>query len=413
MAFDGLKIPDSSWLLNSKVQSLPGAAMNGLEQASQMKDLFAKSNLDQIQLDQAQRTQQAQQAKDALIQQFPQTPQGQQQVASGLAQQGFGEEAITHQRWAQDWDRHNKEYREKDRLAAKERMSASARFIKKLGPTERMQAWQTMKSEMQADGYDISDMPPQPTDDVLNAAEKATMTQKEVEAVRGDDEQLAELKRWHDLQLKMSKNKAGGSGLTTAWTDEGLVVVDKPNSTYTPATAGGVQAQQRPHDVPPQINLAIANNMDRINKIDEAIAKLDDYHKTFKKSPTGLIKGTLGAYSSGSTILNKVDPKGVEARAAVADVGSGEIHDRTGAAMSVHESTRLKPFVPEGTDDYEPARKKLLRFKKFLTDNNIVMKSTYPGAGPKSAGAQGSWAPNSSQPAQPAGQIWSRVPPKK
>ena len=63
-----------------------------------------------------------------------------------------------------------------------------------------------------------------------------------------------------------------------------------------------------------------------------------------------------------NVILNRVDPKGVDARAAIADLGSLVIHDRSGAAVTAAEFPRLRPFIPAATDDAETVKKKLSRF---------------------------------------------------
>lgn len=61
-------------------------------------------------------------------------------------------------------------------------------------------------------------------------------------------------------------------------------------------------------------------------------------------------------------VLNRIDPKGVDTRAAVADLGSLVIHDRSGAAVTASEFPRLAPFIPTATDDPATARKKLAQF---------------------------------------------------
>jgi len=61
-------------------------------------------------------------------------------------------------------------------------------------------------------------------------------------------------------------------------------------------------------------------------------------------------------------ILQRTDPSGIETRAAIADLGSMIIHDRSGAAVTAAEYPRLRPFIPLVTDDAEAAKKKLMRF---------------------------------------------------
>ncbi len=61
-------------------------------------------------------------------------------------------------------------------------------------------------------------------------------------------------------------------------------------------------------------------------------------------------------------VLNRIDPAGVETRAAIADLGSMVIHDRSGAAVTAAEFPRLAPFIPSPTDDAETVQKKLRQF---------------------------------------------------
>lgn len=61
-------------------------------------------------------------------------------------------------------------------------------------------------------------------------------------------------------------------------------------------------------------------------------------------------------------ILQRVDPEGIETRAAIGDLGSMVIHDRSGAAVTASEYPRLRPFIPLVTDDPATVKKKLSRF---------------------------------------------------
>lgn len=94
------------------------------------------------------------------------------------------------------------------------------------------------------------------------------------------------------------------------------------------------------------------------------------------------------------SLLNRVDPTGVATRAAIADIGSMTIHDRSGAAVSAFEFPRLAPFVPAATDDAETAKKKLRNFvatyRQLVDDGEIFYaESGYKVPGP--SGATGSW----------------------
>lgn len=66
-----------------------------------------------------------------------------------------------------------------------------------------------------------------------------------------------------------------------------------------------------------------------------------------------------------NTVLNYADPEGVDTRAAIADLGSLVIHDRSGAAVTAAEFPRLAPFIPRASDDAATVKKKL----KLFTQN--------------------------------------------
>lgn len=63
-------------------------------------------------------------------------------------------------------------------------------------------------------------------------------------------------------------------------------------------------------------------------------------------------------------ILNRMDSAGNATRAAVADIGSLKIHDRSGAAVTAAETPRLKPFVPSATDPPDVVKTKLKLFEE-------------------------------------------------
>jgi hypothetical protein len=60
----------------------------------------------------------------------------------------------------------------------------------------------------------------------------------------------------------------------------------------------------------------------------------------------------------------RLDPEGVPLRAAIADVGSLKLHDRSGATITASESPRLKPFIPSASDKPKAAAQKLQNFIK-------------------------------------------------
>jgi hypothetical protein len=80
-------------------------------------------------------------------------------------------------------------------------------------------------------------------------------------------------------------------------------------------------------------------------------------------------------------VLQRVDPKGVDARAAIGDLGSLVIHDRSGAAVTASEFPRLQPFIPSPKDDPETVKKKLKRFVQVYKETSDGVKDVYRESG--------------------------------
>lgn len=75
-----------------------------------------------------------------------------------------------------------------------------------------------------------------------------------------------------------------------------------------------------------------------------------------------------------NALISRTDPKGVEARARIANIGSLRVHDRSGAAVTAAETPRLMPFIPKVDDDQQTVIKKLKEFSRVykLMQNEIV-----------------------------------------
>jgi len=83
--------------------------------------------------------------------------------------------------------------------------------------------------------------------------------------------------------------------------------------------------------------------------------------------------------------VQRFDGKGIDARAAVANVGSLLIHDRSGAAVTVAEMPRLAPFVPAATDPPETVVKKLKQLKGAIDQSGGLMVEAYPALGKRAS----------------------------
>lgn len=116
------------------------------------------------------------------------------------------------------------------------------------------------------------------------------------------------------------------------------------------------------------IKQKVAKNRANLAVIDDALAELGNH-----PSAVGL---TRGLPVIGSALDQRADPQGVAARASIANIGSLVIHDRSGAAVTIHEFPRLAPFVPSVNDTPEAIRTKLAKLKEFLTiETNLLDQS--------------------------------------
>jgi hypothetical protein len=129
-----------------------------------------------------------------------------------------------------------------------------------------------------------------------------------------------------------------------------------------PSIITGVAPPAR--ETPAALKQKMAENEVTLNKIDRALALVDEKPKS------------LGMQNMlGDTVMQRFDPGGVEVRAMVADIGGQKIHDRSGASVTVSEAPRLTPFVPSATDNAETVKKKLGLFRQEYAAMQQALKS--------------------------------------
>lgn len=149
-----------------------------------------------------------------------------------------------------------------------------------------------------------------------------------------------------------------------------------------------------------------------------AAQKMFDNNQNLRRAETALalIEGkTVGGMQGDASatglkgfapdaLLQRFDKSGIQTRAAIADLGSLVIHDRSGAAVTAAEFPRLKPFIPDAKDDPATVKKKLANFISVYRQTAQEMQDFYresgynvpqtqqlgtqPGA---SGGASGEW----------------------
>lgn len=118
--------------------------------------------------------------------------------------------------------------------------------------------------------------------------------------------------------------------------------------------------------VPAQAQKAILGADSALRKLDDAIALLEQ-----NKDAVGA-KGYLPDIA-----LNRMFPEGTEARAAISDIGSLVLHDRSGAAVTAAEYPRQAPFIPKINDDYDTALKKLKRMRELQAEDAQAFTEVY------------------------------------
>lgn len=119
---------------------------------------------------------------------------------------------------------------------------------------------------------------------------------------------------------------------------------------------------------PPAVAMkAYIGNRSSIGKIDAALSAV-----AAKPDAVGFTKGLTPDWISART-----DPDGVDARSKIADIGSLLIHDRSGAAVTIAETPRLKPFVPEVGDTPAQVKTKLTNLRAALAQENTDTEDVY------------------------------------
>lgn len=145
-------------------------------------------------------------------------------------------------------------------------------------------------------------------------------------------------------------------------TDQGPMRVDKNTGQAVPVTGPDgkpVPPKSAEKAMPASAAAKMLENNANLKKAEQALALVQG-------KPIGGAAGDQNATGwkgfVPDVVLQRLDPRGVDARAALADLGSMVIHDRSGAAVTAAEFPRLKPFIPGVTDSPPTVRKKLDRF---------------------------------------------------
>jgi hypothetical protein len=148
-----------------------------------------------------------------------------------------------------------------------------------------------------------------------------------------------------------------------------------PTVAAPPPANPGVTTVRPPalKDLPAPVQNNLLENVNALRTVEDALKAV-----TATPGATGPGVGMANQVLPGDS-LNWFQPDGAKARAAIADIGSMKIHDRSGAAVTVSEFPRLKPFIPQVSDNAATVQMKLERFQQELA-NEIRDQAAMYGA---------------------------------
>lgn len=189
----------------------------------------------------------------------------------------------------------------------------------------------------------LSGLGPSAYDSEQKQMESERMHQ-EAEKIRKDD-----LKRKADEDALRDKRFMEGQDRTDARLDRRLAAESERLDRR-------LSKQPEPKIIPQSAQKGIIENTQALASIDRALDLL-------KKNKSAL--GVKNYLSDG--IVQRYDPEGVEARAAVTEVANKRLHDLSGAAVTLSEDVRFRPNLPQRTDDPDVAIKKLEKLKETYT----------------------------------------------
>lgn len=156
-------------------------------------------------------------------------------------------------------------------------------------------------------------------------------------------------------------------------TGSGLVAIDSRAATARPVVGQDGQPVEKSKDAPSQFVEAQVKNEQLLNKL--GVAK-----KLLAGEKVGELQGDkkamlpiLGQLPGGMEAASYWDKGGVATRAAIADIGSQIVLNRSGAAVTIQEFERTRPFVPKPTDPEPVVRTKIAYLEKIIKEENDAL----------------------------------------
>lgn len=133
------------------------------------------------------------------------------------------------------------------------------------------------------------------------------------------------------------------------------------------ALGGQDKSQGQLKPVPPQARNLIVSRRDALRQIDTALKALET-----NPGAIGYVKGNLP-----ESVVQRIDPKGVTTRAAIGKVSGQIIHDVSGAAVTMSEAPRFRPYIPALSDTPAAAKDKLRQLRALVAAEIGDLSDTY------------------------------------
>lgn len=188
-----------------------------------------------------------------------------------------------------------------------------------------------------------------------------------------------------DLRLQMAEGQQenarliasmgqGGGGSTAKAPSGYRTVIDENGEQRFEFVPGGPADPSNKKDdlrsIPTAAVASLTGNFGTLSRIDESLTEIE-------KAPyaTNFLKGAINDVAP--NMINRFDPDGANARAALGDLGSTIIHDRSGAAVTASEYPRLRPFIPTAYDDAATVKMKLKRFREIVAEETRLYADNF------------------------------------
>ena len=209
----------------------------------------------------------------------------------------------------------------------------------------------------------------------------------EANTVRGQDMTDARARENNRIQNAILNGQMTGQPQEISVNGQPVMAVyDKRNGTFYDANtrqpiSGGISPKQQ--ELPGAVVQQMAQNEVSLAQVRRGMQLVKDNPDAFG----------LKNYA-GDAVVQRLDPAGVEARAIVGNIAGQKIHDRSGAAVTVGEMQRLKPYIPNVTDDPDAIQEKLRLFEReYMQIQNELARgrSLAQVIGARGSGASESW----------------------